>query len=76
MPQQIFIPKNDQYNVADDTFFKINFGKITERDIPVDPNKMYKSTLINLLKHAGLTGISTLKKAQLVQLFTQWYVIV
>ncbi len=76
MPQQIFIQKNDQYNVAGYTFFQIDFGKITERDIPVDPNKMYKSTLIDLLKHAGLNGISTLKKAQLVQLFTQWYVIV
>jgi hypothetical protein len=76
MPQQIFIQKNNQYNVAGDALFEINLGKITQRDIPVDPNKMHKSTLVELLKHAGLTGISTLKKAQLVQLFTQWYVIV
>ncbi len=76
MPQQIFIQKNNQYNVAGDALFEINLGKITHRDIPVDPNKMHKSTLVELLKYAGLTGISTLKKAQLVQLFTQWYVIV
>ncbi len=75
MPQQIFIQQHDQYNVDGDALFKINLGKITQRDIPVDPNKIDRYTLIDLLRHAGVTGISKLKKAQLVQIFAQCYVI-
>ncbi len=75
MPQQIFIQPQDQYNIAGDALFQINLGKITQRDIPVDPNKIDRFTLIDLLRHAGVTGISKLKKAELVQMFAQWYVI-
>ncbi len=74
MPQQIFIQPNDQYNVAGDALWQINLGRITQRDIPVNPNKIDRFTLLDLLKHAGFTGISKFKKAQLVQIFNQWYV--
>ncbi len=76
MPQQIFIQQNDQYNVAGDTLFQIQIGNKIFRDIPVDLNKIDRYSLIELLRHAGVTGISKLKKAELLQLYTQWYVII
>lgn len=63
MPQQIFVQPHDQYTVAGDALWQIQIGNITQRDIPVDTNKIDRLTLIVLLSHAGVTGISKLKKA-------------
>ena len=75
MPIQIIVPQADQYHVAGMDLWKIQYdGKMTQRDIPINPNKIDKNTLVDLLKHAGVVGISKLKKDNLIQLFNQWYI--
>lgn len=74
MPIQIIVPQADQYQVASMDLWKIQYDKITRIDIPMNSNKIDKFTLIDLLKHAQVDGISKLKKSELVQLFNQWYV--
>lgn len=74
MPVQIIVPQADQYQVAGMNLFKIRIGNMTNRDIPLNSNKIVKFTLIELLKHAGIRGLSNMKKHELVQLFNQWYV--
>ncbi len=74
MPIQIIVPQADQYHVAGINLWQIHYGNITQRDIPLNPNKIDKNTLVDLLRHAGFHGISKLKKAELLQLFNQWYV--
>ncbi len=74
MPIQIIISQADQYQVADMDLWKIKIGNKICRDIPIDSNKILKCCLIDLLKHAGVRGLTGLKKDELVQLFNQWYV--
>ncbi len=76
MPQQIYIQSNDRYLIGNFGYWRITIGNVTHRDIPINPKKILKYQLVELLQHAGFTEVSNLPKAQLLQMFLEWYVFV
>ena len=74
MPNQIIIQQQDQYLVENNHYFTILIENKKFRDISINPNKIDVYMLKILLSHAKVPSVYKLKKAELVNLFNQWYV--
>lgn len=58
MPVQIIVSQLNQYQVAGIGLWKIQIGNKILRDLSINPNKMVRRNLIDLLEHAGINGLS------------------